>query len=93
MNNNINFDSELQNNKINQLLDYLPESTLENISKLPEDKKSCVICLSNYEIGEKVMTIPCYHIFHTQCIKCWFKTKNTCPICKFKLDKTSLNFD
>ena len=54
MNNNINFDSELQNNKINQLLDYLPESTLENISKLPEDKKSCVICLSNYEIGEKV---------------------------------------
>jgi len=88
---NTNMIREVTNNPSEGILDMLPETTLDNVSKLPEEKRSCVICISNFDNGDKVLTIPCYHLFHTTCLKNWFKTNNTCPICKFKIDNNSLN--
>ena len=41
--------------------------------------------------GDKAIILPCIHLFHTECIKNWLKTQNTCPICKFKLTGENLN--
>ena len=71
---------------VNQrVLNSLPEITLDDISKLDGEKKNCVICLENFKVGEKVIILPCIHIFHSVCIKSWLATKDECPMCKFKL--------
>jgi hypothetical protein len=53
-------------------------------STLPEDqRKQCVICISDFEVGEKIILHPgCKHTFHPDCIQVWFKKNLTCPICK-----------
>jgi hypothetical protein len=43
---------------------------------------SCRICLSDYEEGEVLRTLPCFHRFHEGCIDKWLQRDNKCPICK-----------
>ena len=44
----------------------------------------CVVCLEEYVDGEsKVMSLPCGHEFHVECITPWLvNRRRTCPICK-----------
>jgi len=53
---------------------------------LPEDKKTCPICLQDYEVNEDIKTIPCLHFFHKECIDEWMARSCDCPICKSKID-------
>lgn len=48
----------------------------------PNDKSSCNICLSEFDEGEKIRTLPCFHSFHTQCIDNWLNRKAECPVCR-----------
>ena len=73
------------------IVNELPEITIDSVDKLDGDKKDCTICLNSFKHGDKALILPCIHIFHTDCIKNWFKTQNTCPNCKFKMDANSLN--
>lgn len=72
------------------ILSLMPESILTDVTKFPEEKRNCVICMSQFDKGDKIITILCCHLYHSECILNWFKTKNTCPICKFKIDKNGL---
>ncbi|KAL4785891.1 hypothetical protein BJX76DRAFT_150270 [Aspergillus varians] len=44
----------------------------------------CVVCLEEYIDGQsRVMSLPCGHEFHAECITPWLTTRRrTCPICK-----------
>ncbi|KAI5295458.1 hypothetical protein KEM52_001306 [Ascosphaera acerosa] len=44
----------------------------------------CAVCLEEYVDGEsKVMSLPCGHEFHVECITPWLtRRRRTCPICK-----------
>ncbi|KAG9771230.1 hypothetical protein KCU88_g6406, partial [Aureobasidium melanogenum] len=44
----------------------------------------CVVCLEEYVDGEsRVMSLPCGHEFHAECITPWLvNRRRTCPICK-----------
>jgi len=44
----------------------------------------CVVCLEEYVDGvSRVMSLPCGHEFHEDCITPWLTTRRrTCPICK-----------
>ncbi|KAF9963531.1 hypothetical protein BGZ65_002551 [Modicella reniformis] len=43
----------------------------------------CAICLADYEVGEQVRTLPCYHQYHLGCIDPWLlDMASLCPICK-----------
>uniref|UniRef100_A0A670KI11 RING-type domain-containing protein n=1 Tax=Podarcis muralis TaxID=64176 RepID=A0A670KI11_PODMU len=50
----------------------------------------CVICMADYEVGEKVKILPCSHAYHTTCINTWLliqpRSGKTCPICKQKVE-------
>ena len=74
-----------------QILKNLPETQIEDVSKLDPEKKNCVICLEDFKNKDKAIILPCIHLFHKTCINNWLKKKNTCPICKFKL--TGSNID
>ena len=72
------------------ILNELPETNIEDVSKLYSDKKNCVICLEDFKNREKAIILPCIHLFHKNCIKSWLKKNNSCPICKFKLTRDNL---
>ncbi|KAL5553249.1 hypothetical protein UlMin_040650 [Ulmus minor] len=55
---------------------------------LPEDAECC-ICLSAYEDGTELHTLPCNHHFHSSCIVKWLKMNATCPLCKYNILKGS----
>ena len=74
-----------------QILDELPETRIDDVSKLDPEKRNCVICLEDFKNGDNATVLPCIHIFHTECVKNWLKTQNCCPICKFKLTGENLN--
>ncbi|KAL0478160.1 E3 ubiquitin-protein ligase [Acrasis kona] len=48
--------------------------------------ENCTICLSEYEEEEVLRTLPCFHIFHRECIDDWLKQSRVCPVCKHQVD-------
>jgi hypothetical protein len=42
----------------------------------------CPICLQVPIVGEVIMTLPCAHIFHQDCLQRWSEIASTCPICR-----------
>ena len=44
-----------------------------------------IVCMSSIEDNEKVIEMPCHHLFHEECLLPWLKTRNTCPVCRHQL--------
>ena len=54
-----------------------------NVVESPET--DCSICYNPLNNGEPLLTLPCGHIFHRNCICTWFRTGNlsgSCAICR-----------
>jgi hypothetical protein len=47
-----------------------------------DQTKECSICQENFESGESVLKLMCRHVYHTDCVINWLKTKNNCPLCR-----------
>ncbi|KAL9148482.1 hypothetical protein ABFS82_12G044100 [Erythranthe guttata] len=51
----------------------------------------CSVCLEDLsgggDEGEEVLllSMPCSHIFHGDCIKKWLRTSHYCPLCRFEM--------
>ena len=78
-----------KNKDYETIMKFLP------IWEIRENKKSsnnnnCVICLYEFQIGEKIAALPCLHVFHFDCIKNWLKNELTCPVCKFEVTLSSI---
>jgi len=42
----------------------------------------CALCLDEYEKGDEVVTLPCTHFFHVDCVRPWFAKSVLCPLCQ-----------
>ena len=44
----------------------------------------CAVCLSVFEVGEECRMLPCFHLFHHECITEWLTGRRggACPCCK-----------
>ena len=78
LNNNINIYS-----KINHFQFVEIDVNKEFIRNAKEE--ICLICLENYSISDKICYLPCFHFFHSSCIKEWIKNKSVCPLCNNNL--------
>ncbi|KAL2937461.1 E3 ubiquitin-protein ligase RZF1 [Bienertia sinuspersici] len=59
--------------------DHTPKTTEKHRE---EDRKSCAVCLEDFEAREEVMLTPCNHMFHEECIVPWVKNHGQCPVCR-----------
>lgn len=51
----------------------------DNSMKSIETK--CSICLSDFNLKDKIISLECKHIFHVKCIRQWFSNGKKCPNC------------
>ena len=89
----INFQNEEENKCVK-----VEQSIIEKLKHFKMDKKQCkqkengemefpkcIICLLEINEGIDSILLPCEHIYHEKCIIQWFKTHNTCPLCRFEI--------
>nr|XP_043617050.1 E3 ubiquitin ligase BIG BROTHER-related-like [Erigeron canadensis] len=51
-------------------------------SKNKKKEESCVVCQMDFNFGDRLITLPCSHQYHTKCITDWLKLRKNCPICQ-----------
>lgn len=47
-----------------------------------EPPEECPLCLAEYEVGDKLLMLPCFHQIHEECVSQWLARSTTCPVCK-----------
>ena len=85
-----NKELETKNKDIQYILNYIPFTIIKDVPKKKGDEPHCLICLCDFEVGEKVSSLPCFHCFHTKCIDEWIIRNPRCPICKFEVTLRNL---
>lgn len=55
--------------------------TLDDICSQP----SCPICNEDFVAQNKVLRLPCSHLYHSHCVMPWLEMKQNCPICRQSL--------
>jgi len=62
----------------------IPEvTTASPITESDQPVHECRICLSEYQNGEELITLPkCLHQFHSSCISKWLTINQICPVCR-----------
>ena len=68
-----------------EITNSFPKRIVEDINKIKE--KNCIICLEEFKKGDELTTVPCFHVFHPNCINKWFENNKSCPICKIEFNE------
>lgn len=42
----------------------------------------CAVCIESIEVGSEILTLPCQHKFHANCVAPWLRDNGTCPTCR-----------
>jgi hypothetical protein len=73
------------------IMNYIPNSVIKEVKNNENKNNSkCLICLSDFQIGDNASTLPCLHIFHSNCLEKWINQQKWCPICKYDVSLNSL---
>lgn len=58
----------------------------KDMSESSDEEPHCSICLGEYEDSEKLVMLPCKHIYHNDCISSWCDNHTRCPLCNVDLE-------
>ncbi|KAJ6814852.1 E3 ubiquitin ligase BIG BROTHER-like [Iris pallida] len=50
-------------------------------SRKKAHRERCVICQMDYKRGDRQMTLPCKHVYHSGCVSRWLSINKACPVC------------
>lgn len=71
------------------LIQHLPTGSYDGTSK---KNRECVICMTEFAIGDTMRFLPCLHVYHTDCIDDWLMRGSfTCPSCMEPVDAALLS--
>lgn len=56
-----------------------------------DELATCSICLCEYEDGERLVRLPCSHVYHDECVSSWTSNHVRCPLCNFDLETATDN--
>ncbi|XP_064635147.1 uncharacterized protein LOC135492538 [Lineus longissimus] len=62
-------------------IEQLPTKIFKKTASSSKDDE-CSVCMGEYEDGDNLRILPCFHNFHVKCIDKWIKDNATCPICR-----------
>ena len=54
-----------------------------------DEEPHCSICLSEYEEGDKCVSLPCKHVYHEDCVSSWTTNHTRCPLCNLDLESVA----
>jgi hypothetical protein len=61
-----------------------------NLGGSSDDRHQCVICLEPFVDtpveGDRYQLLPCLHCFHRECARNWLVIRQSCPICRVKVE-------
>ena len=85
---NDSFDTYQDENlvKTNRDINIASDQFLNLEESKKEKNNECSICISDFTNDSIISITKCNHIFHTDCIKEWYKYKTDCPICREKIE-------
>ena len=63
----------------------LPTVTVEAGDLLDEANRQCPVCLADTVLGQRMVRLPCGHLFHGACVGPWLRRRCTCPACRHEL--------
>lgn len=63
----------------------LPTRTYTADTSVSGDENRCQICMEDFEEGDELRTLPCFHLFHAKCVDQWLKVSSVCPTCRHKV--------
>ncbi|CAB9502068.1 protein ligase RNF181 [Seminavis robusta] len=66
-------------------LRQLPTISVTAADLVDASNRECCICFEENNIHDKVVRLPCAHIFHSDCITDWLNRHCTCPTCRYEL--------
>ncbi|KAI9915783.1 hypothetical protein PsorP6_007918 [Peronosclerospora sorghi] len=66
-------------------LDKVPVKVWTQEMEKTENQRECVICLSDYEKDDTIISLPCGHTFHKGCGLRWFLEHNVSSTCRYQL--------
>lgn len=80
-----------------QLIARLPKHTYApraggTVGGADESAPNCSVCLEEYARGDELITLPCFHTFHTNCCEQWLQQSGSCPVCKHRVDARNDEF-
>ncbi|CAL0327390.1 unnamed protein product [Lupinus luteus] len=56
---------------------------------ISREDAACCICLAKYVDDDELRELPCFHVFHVECIDKWLKINASCPLCKSEVDTSN----
>ncbi|KAG5130508.1 hypothetical protein AAZX31_13G149900 [Glycine max] len=67
------------------IVDSLPLKSHKKVdgADVGNDAEQCYICLADYEEGDQIRVLPCFHEYHMSCVDKWLKEiHGVCPLCR-----------
>ena len=66
---------------IDNLVEFNEEKEITQTKLEKGEQKNCIICLEDFVLEEKIIYLPCFHYYHSDCIKTWVISSDKYPIC------------
>lgn len=74
-----------------EILESLPRVSVtpssEGTDTPEQEEHTCVVCLEQMTVDQKIIMLPCFHRFHETCISTWLRNSKQCPIDKLNVEE------